>query len=76
MSPPKKRNPVPLETEHRADENPLATGNLQQPGLTIKEASWHFSCTRKTIHSWIRTGKLRVWRLPSGRARIIVEAVK
>jgi excisionase family DNA binding protein len=76
MSPPQKRDPVPLETEHRAGQSQLATGNLQQTGLTIKEASWHFSVHRKTVERWINTGRLKVHRLPSGRARVILEAAK
>jgi excisionase family DNA binding protein len=71
------RNPAPLtQGGHGADENKLATSNLQHPGISIKEASWHFSVHRKTVERWIKSGKLKVERLPSGRARIILEAVK
>jgi excisionase family DNA binding protein len=77
MSPPKKRNPAAPDSANGADRNQLATAEIvQHPGVSIKEASWHFSVHRKTIERWIKSGKLKVERLPSGRARIILEAVK
>jgi excisionase family DNA binding protein len=73
-SPPEKRNPAVPPSTNGADQ--LAIDNLQHTGLTIKEASWHFMVHRRTVERWIVAGKLKVQRLPSGRARIIVEAVK
>lgn len=74
--PPEKRNPAVPPSTNGADENQVATDNLQHPGLSIKEASWYFMVHRKTVERWISTGKLKVRRLPSGRARIILEATK
>jgi excisionase family DNA binding protein len=70
-SPPEKRGGPSPEA---APIQTYATGTLQQSGLTIKEAAWHFMVHRKTVARWIAAGKLKVQRLPSGRARIILEA--
>jgi len=70
-SPPKKEaalsQAAPIQTSD-------ATGTLRHPGVSIKEASAYFSVHEKTITRWIAAGKLKVERLPSGRARIILEA--
>jgi excisionase family DNA binding protein len=53
-----------------------ANGTLQHPGVSIKEAAWHFSVHRRTVARWIREGKIKFTRLPSGRARIILEVAR
>ncbi|HEY0256006.1 MAG TPA: helix-turn-helix domain-containing protein [Candidatus Methylacidiphilales bacterium] len=72
-SPPKKEaalsQAAPLQTSD-------ASGTLRHPGVSIKEASWYFSVHRKTIEKWIKSGKLKVERLPSGRARVILEELQ
>ena len=73
-SPPEKRNPAVPPSTNGADENQVATDNLQHPALTIKEYAWSVSVHPKTVERWVRTGKLGVLRLPSGRVRIVVEA--
>jgi len=38
--------------------------------LTITEAAKRIHVSRETIYAWIRQGKLRPVRIPSGRFRI------
>ena len=73
MPPPKKEAALSHATSNQ-DSNTAVT--LQHPGITIKEYAWSVSLHPKTVAKWIRTGKLNVLRLPSGRVRIILEAIK
>lgn len=69
-----KRNPAAPDSANGVNDSSLSTGKtLPHPGVSIKEAAWHFLVHRKTIERWIIAGKLKVERLPSGRARIILE---
>jgi excisionase family DNA binding protein len=59
-----------------AKQNSNDISKLRHPGVSIKEASAYFSVHEKTVSRWIKSGKLKVDRLPSGRARVILEALK
>jgi excisionase family DNA binding protein len=74
MHPPPKKEAALSHAAPNQDSNAKVT--LQHPGVSIKEASSYFSVHEKTISRWIAAGKLNVHRLPSGRARIILEAAK
>lgn len=54
-----------------------ADGNGRERMLSLKQAAARFQVAPSTVGGWVRDGKLRHVRLPSGRAKLpesVVEA--
>jgi excisionase family DNA binding protein len=58
-----------------ADAVPTTTGDRREAasGVTIARASQLLGVTRRTVHYWIKKGKLQTTALPNGGRRILLE---